>query len=195
MRKTWKKRCTAGFLAVLLGCSSLFVGTGSAMAAPLEQSENKAETQAEDITIQQGEMFDPASDFKGITVKDGEKISFVLSADKEGKLFDADRPGTYDCIYQVQKPSGETYEITRKIIVKEKGKEGESPRKDKKQKKEQKNGEEDAEPDGANLDTSALKEEEGVLFSVVPSSMEQAREKASLIKGDRIQYPSDLWFL
>ena len=162
------------------------------MAAPLEQSENKAETQAEDITIQQGEMFDPASDFKGITVKDGEKISFVLSADKEGKLFDADRPGTYDCIYQVQKPSGETYEITRKIIVKEKGKEGESPRKDKKQKKEQKNGEEDAEPDGANLDTSALKEEEGVLFSVVPSSMEQAREKASLIKGDRIQYPSDL---
>ena len=62
------------------------------MAAPLEQSENKAETQAEDITIQQGEMFDPASDFKGITVKDGEKISFVLSADKEGKLFDADRP-------------------------------------------------------------------------------------------------------
>ena len=192
MRKTWKKRCTAGFLAVLLGCSSLFVGTGSAMAAPLEQSENKAETQAEDITIQQGEMFDPASDFKGITVKDGEKISFVLSADKEGKLFDADRPGTYDCIYQVQKPSGETYEITRKIIVKEKGKEGESPRKDKKQKKEQKNGEEDAEPDGANLDTSALKEEEGVLFSVVPSSMEQAREKASLIKGDRIQYPSDL---
>lgn len=191
MRKTWKKRCTAGFLAVLLVCSSLFVGTGSAMAAPLEQSENKAETQAEDITIQQGEMFDPASDFKGITVKDGEKISFVLSADKEGKLFDADRPGTYDCIYQVQKPSGETYEITRKIIVKEKGKEGESPRKDKKQKKEQKNGEEDAEPDGANLDTSALKEE-GVLFSVVPSSMEQAREKASLIKGDRIQYPSDL---
>ena len=162
------------------------------MAAPLEQSENKAETQAEDITIQQGEMFDPASDFKGITVKDGEKISFVLSADKEGKLFDADRPGTYDCIYQVQKPSGETYEITRKIIVKEKGKEGESPRKDKKQKKEQKNGEEDAEPDGANLDTSALKEEEGVLFSVVPSSMEQAREKASLIKGDRIKYPSDL---
>ena len=135
MRKTWKKRCTAGFLAVLLVCSSLFVGTGSAMAAPLEQSENKAETQAEDITIQQGEMFDPASDFKGITVKDGEKISFVLSADKEGKLFDADRPGTYDCIYQVQKPSGETYEITRKIIVKEKGKEGESPRKDKKQKK------------------------------------------------------------
>ena len=89
------------------------------MAAPLEQAESKEETQAEDITIKQGETFDPASDFKGITVKDGEKLSFVLSADREGKLFDEDRPGTYDCIYQVQKPSGETYEITRKIIVKE----------------------------------------------------------------------------
>lgn len=162
------------------------------MAAPLEQAESKEETQAEDITIKQGETFDPASDFKGITVKDGEKLSFVLSADREGKLFDEDRPGTYDCIYQVQKPSGETYEITRKIIVKENGKEGESPQKDRKQKKEQKSGEEDAEPDGANIDTSALKEETGVLFSVVPSSIEQAREKASLVKGQKIVYPSDL---
>ena len=100
-----EKRCTAGFLAILLGCSSLLTGTGSAMAAPLEQAESKEETQAEDITIKQGETFDPASDFKGITVKDGEKLSFVLSADREGKLFDEDRPGTYDCIYQVQKQS------------------------------------------------------------------------------------------
>lgn len=192
LKTTWKKRCTAGFLAILLGCSSLLTGTGSAMAAPLEQAESKEETQAEDITIKQGETFDPASDFKGITVKDGEKLSFVLSADREGKLFDEDRPGTYDCIYQVQKPSGETYEITRKIIVKENGKEGESPQKDRKQKKEQKSSEEDAEPDGANIDTSALKEETGVLFSVVPSSIEQAREKASLVKGQKIVYPSDL---
>ena len=88
--------------------------------------------------------------------------------------------------------SGESYEITRKIIVKESGKEGESPKKDRKQKKEQKSGEEDTEPDGANIDTSALKEETGVLFSVVPSSIEQAREKASLVKGKKIVYPSDL---
>jgi uncharacterized surface anchored protein len=192
LKTTWKKRCTAGFLAVLLGCSSLLAGGSSAFAAPLEQTDVKEETQAEDITIEQGETFDPAFDFIGITVKDGEKVSLVLSADKEGKLFDADRPGRYDCIYQVQKPSGDTYEITRKIIVKEAGKEGESPQKEKKQKKEIKSGEEDAEPDGANIDTSALKEEEGVLFSVVPSSMEQAREKASLVQGERIVYPSDL---
>ena len=69
---------------------------------------------------------------------------------------------------RAQKPSGETYEITRKIIVKEKGKEGENPRKDKKQKKEQKNGEEDAEPDGANLDTSALKKRRGCLIFRCP---------------------------
>lgn len=66
LKTTWKKRCTAGFLAILLGCSSLLTGTGSAMAAPLEQAESKEETQAEDITIKQGETFDPASDFKGI---------------------------------------------------------------------------------------------------------------------------------
>ena len=98
MKTTWKKRCTAGFLAVLLGCSSLLAGGSSAFAAPLEQTDVKEETQAEDITIEQGETFDPAFDFIGITVKDGEKVSLVLSADKEGKLFDADRPGRYDCI-------------------------------------------------------------------------------------------------
>ncbi|MFR1946294.1 MAG: hypothetical protein ACLS20_14080 [Faecalimonas umbilicata] len=54
MKTTWKKRCTAGFLAILLGCSSLLTGTGSAMAAPLEQAESKEETQAEDITIKTG---------------------------------------------------------------------------------------------------------------------------------------------
>ena len=140
LKTTWKNRCTAGFLAVLLGCSSLLTGASSTMAASIEQTESKEETQAEDITIEQGETFDPASDFTGITVKDGEKVSLVLSADKEGKLFDADRPGRYDCIYQVQKPSGDTYEITRKIIVKEAGKEGESPQKEKKQKKEIKSG-------------------------------------------------------
>ena len=91
MKTTWKKRCTAGFLAVLLGCSSLLAGGSSAFAAPLEQTDVKEETQAEDITIEQGETFDPAFDFIGITVKDGEKVSLVLSADKEGKLFDADR--------------------------------------------------------------------------------------------------------
>ena len=33
------------------------------------------------------------------------------------------------------------------------------------------------------------------MFSVVPSSMEQAREKASLVQGERIVYPSELRFL
>ena len=57
MKTTWKKRCTAGFLAVLLGCSSLLAGGSSAFAAPLEQTDVKEETQAEDITIEQGETF------------------------------------------------------------------------------------------------------------------------------------------
>lgn len=70
--------------------------------------------------------------------------------------------------------------ITRKIIVKEAGKE-ERVRKKKKQKKEIK-WEEDAEPDGANIDTSALKEEEGVLFSVVPLLWNR-QGKASLVQG------------
>ena len=49
MKTTWKKRCTAGFLAVLLGCSSLLAGGSSAFAAPLEQTDVKEETQAEGI--------------------------------------------------------------------------------------------------------------------------------------------------
>ena len=86
LKTTWKNRCTAGFLAVLLGCSSLLTGASSTMAASIEQTESKEETQAEDITIKQGETFDPDSDFTGISVKEGEKISFVLAADKDGKL-------------------------------------------------------------------------------------------------------------
>ena len=93
-------------------------------------------------------------------------------------------PGRYDCIYQVQKPSGDTYEITRKIIVKEAGKEGESPQKEKKQKKEIKSGEEDAEPDGANIDTSALKEEEGVfVFRSSPLLWNRQGKKLLWCKG------------
>lgn len=192
MRTKWKKRCTAGFLALLLGCSSLLTGGTSAFAASLEEVSTNEETQAEDITIEQGEKFNPAEDFTGISVEKGEKVSLLLSADRNGKMFDADKPGTYDCVYKVQKPSGENYEITRKIIVKESGKEGESPQREKKHQKEQKDGEEDADPEEANIDTSALKEEEGVLFSVIPSSLGQTREKASLVKGEKIIYPSDL---
>ena len=67
--------------------------------------------------------------------------------------------------------------------MKEAGKEGESPQKEKKQKKEIKSGEEDAEPDGANIDTSALKEEEGVLFSVVPLLWNRQGKKLLWCKG------------
>ena len=109
MRTKWKKRCTAGFLALLLGCSSLLTGGTSAFAASLEEVSTNEETQAEDITIEQGEKFNPAEDFTGISVEKGEKVSLLLSADRNGKMFDADKPGTYDCFYKVQKPSGENY--------------------------------------------------------------------------------------
>lgn len=56
LKTTWKNRCTAGFLAVLLGCSSLLTGASSTMAASIEQTESKEETQAEDITIKQGKL-------------------------------------------------------------------------------------------------------------------------------------------
>ena len=58
MRKNMEKNdVQQDFLAVLLGCSSLLTGTGSAMAAPLEQAESKEETQAEDIYHQAGGNF------------------------------------------------------------------------------------------------------------------------------------------
>ena len=107
MKKNWKTRLTAGFLAVLLGCSALLsVPTDTAYAAA---SQSQEDPQAEDLTIEKGEAFDIASDFTGIHTEEGDKVSYVASADEDGKAFDADRPGTYDCIYRVEKSTGETY--------------------------------------------------------------------------------------
>ena len=99
LKKNWKTRLTAGFLAVLLGCSALLsVPTDTAYAAA---SQSQEDSQAEDLTIEKGEAFDIASDFTGIHTEEGDKVSYVASADEDGKAFDADRPGTYDCIYRV----------------------------------------------------------------------------------------------
>ncbi len=80
------------FIRVFL---SLLAGGSSAFAAPLEQTDVKEETQAEDITIEQGETFDPAFDFIGITVKDGERIFFLFCQQikKESCLMQRDLEG------------------------------------------------------------------------------------------------------
>lgn len=191
LKGKWKKRCSAGFLALLLGCSSLFT-SGSFVYAAKNEQEIQNETEAEDIVVEQGQKFDPATEFTGIKLKEGEKISFVIAADKEGNSFDVNRPGNYDCIYKVEKPTGESYEVTRKIIVKSNGKEKKSSENKKQKKEKSSDDNEDADSDGNNIDVSALEGESGTLFSVIPSSMVNAKEKASLVKGEKIVYPKDL---
>ena len=87
MKKKWKTRLTAGLLAVMLGCSALFsVQTDPVFAASAKQEETQ-KAEAEDLTIEKGEDFDIASDFTGIHTEEGDKVSYVASADKDGKIF------------------------------------------------------------------------------------------------------------
>lgn len=65
LKGKWKKRCSAGFLALLLGCSSLFT-SGSFVYAAQNEQEIQNETEAEDIVVEQGQKFDPATEFTGI---------------------------------------------------------------------------------------------------------------------------------
>ena len=67
--------------------------------------------------------------------------------------------------------------------MKEAGKEGESPQKEKKQKKEIKSGEEDAEPDGANIDTSALRKKRVSCFPLSPLLWNRQGKKLLWCKG------------
>lgn len=190
MKKNWKTRLTAGFLAVLLGCSALLsVPTDTAYAAA---SQSQEDPQAEDLTIEKGEAFDIASDFTGIHTEEGDKVSYVASADEDGKAFDADRPGTYDCIYRVEKSTGETYEVVRTITVSGNAKENSTPSSQQKENKDASSEDEDPEPAGAEIELDGVTEEDGLYLSVVPSALASTRESATLVQGERIWYPSDL---
>jgi hypothetical protein len=190
LKKNWKTRLTAGFLAVLLGCSALLsVPTDTAYAAA---SQSQEDSQAEDLTIEKGEAFDIASDFTGIHTEEGDKVSYVASADEDGKAFDADRPGTYDCIYRVEKSTGETYEVVRTITVSGNAKENSTPSSQQKENKDASSEDEDPDPAGAEIELDGVTEEDGLYLSVVPSALASTRESAKLVQGERIWYPSDL---
>ncbi|MBM6801850.1 hypothetical protein H6B07_04045 [Mediterraneibacter glycyrrhizinilyticus] len=190
MKKNWKTRLTAGFLAVLLGCSALFsVPSDSAYAASVQSQESP---QAEDLTIGKGEAFDIAGNFTGIHTGEGDKVSYVASADKDGKAFDADRPGTYDCIYRVEKATGETYEVVRTITVSSNEKENTTPSSQQKEDQDASSEDEEPDPAGAEVELKGVTEEEAVFLSVVPSALASARENATLVQGEKIWYPSDL---
>ena len=190
LKKKWKTRLTAGLLAVMLGCSALFsVQTEPVFAASAKQEETQ-KAEAEDLTIEKGEDFDIASDFTGIHTEEGDKVSYVASADEDGKAFDADRAGSYDCIYRVEKVTGETYEVVRTITVSSE-KESTTPSSQQKE-KDASSEEEDPDPAGAEIELEGVTEEDALYLSVVPSALALTRESANLVQGERIWYPSDL---
>ncbi len=78
---------------------------------------------AEDIEITEGDAFNPAKDFAGITYdRDKVKVHFIRAEDAEGKEFSNKKAAVYTATYYAEPLSSHhDYRFTRKVTVKEKG--------------------------------------------------------------------------
>lgn len=127
-----KHRWLAGTLAFLLSCSALIPSGNAVFAASKgriaesetnvtkEEKGDEGEEQitAETLTIEQGETFEIEKDFTGLSLKKGEKAVLKDVVSEDGQGFFADRPGTYLSTYLITPEKGDSYEVTRKIVVK-----------------------------------------------------------------------------
>lgn len=160
--------------------------------AELTQEE---QVQVSDIEITEGEAFEAATNFSGLTFdREKVKVTFKEAANAAGEAFSSEKPGTYQAFYTVEPYSGKpAYEITRKIVVK--AKEPETQKKSnnggEQQEESGDDAESDPEADPALLNMEAKK---GIFLSVTPASTANSRIKAELEKGERIWYPSDLGY-
>lgn len=211
MGKNRKRRWIAGAMALVLCCSTLISGAGTAFAASESgvgtsgQTVENAETQntsekaqdteakaaAEDITIVQGETFEVEEDFTGITLQDGEKITLKSAVSESGKTFDCNMADTYLCTYTVTPVKGDTYEIARKITVKPR--EAETSGNSGKSESSEDSDDGEADPEAEEVIEEMM--EEGVFLAVVSTraaSARAAQENVSLNKGETLYYPSDL---
>lgn len=85
---------------------------------------------ASDYQLYVGDEFDLENDFTGIEIPDESKVKvkFQQAVNEEGESFASDHADTYQATYYVepQKTSHPTYQISRKIIVKDKESQAES---------------------------------------------------------------------
>lgn len=87
--KSWKRRWLAGTLAFLLSCSALVSFRNMVFAAPGDKAAGE-----------------------------GEKAVLKDVAGEDGQGFFADRPDTCFSTYLIRPEKGDSYEVTRKIVVK-----------------------------------------------------------------------------
>lgn len=215
--KNWRRRWLAGTLAFLLSCSVLvpsgnmvFAAQGDKAAgeeikSTKEETGDEGEKQitAETLTIEQGETFEIEKDFTGLSLKKGEKAVLKDVVSEDGQGFFADRPGTYLSTYLITPEKGDSYEVTRKIVVKPR--EAESKGADHGQKGIKEDTEEsDPEPEPVLTEAPEVPEntehlkldvspDNAAFLSVVPESMAKNRSiNANLVVGERLPYPSGL---
>ena len=215
--KNRKHRWLAGTLAFLLSCSALIPSGNAVFAASKgriaesetnvtkEEKGDEGEEQitAETLTIEQGETFEIEKDFTGLSLKKGEKAVLKDVVSEDGQGFFADRPGTYLSTYLITPEKGDSYEVTRKIVVKPR--EAESKGADHGQKGNKEDTEEsDPEPEPVLTEAPEVPEntehlkldvspDNAAFLSVVPESMAKNRSiNANLVVGERLPYPSSL---
>ena len=206
-----------GTLAFLLSCSALVSYGNMVFAAPGEKTagekikstkeekgdERGEQITAETLTIEQGETFEIEKDFTGLSLKKGEKAALKDVVSEDGQGFFADRPGTYLSTYLITPEKGDSYEVTRKIVVKPR--ETESKGADHGQKDTKEDMEEsDPEPEPVLTEVPKIPEnmdhleldvspDNAAFLSVVPESMAKSRSgNANLVVGERLPYPSSL---
>ena len=173
---------------------------------------------AEELVLNYGADFDPASDFTKIAYNDDKvKISFKEAVNEKLEAFNTEVPGKYQAVYEVVplRDSNLAYQIVRYITVN--AKEPETAGHGENNGGEDKNTEEtdddsDSDPaqqneiseesESTEPETSADSPDEenasledvpdnAMLFSVVPSSMQAQRSTTvSLNQGERLWYPS-----
>ena len=80
---------------------------------------------AKDYEIKVGDNFDVKSDYTGLTIQDDSKVkvTFQEAKDTDGNDFSTDYANSYKAVYYVEPQTTDhpTYQINRKIVVKESG--------------------------------------------------------------------------
>ena len=173
---------------------------------------------AEELVLNYGADFDPASDFTKIAYNDDKvKISFKEAVNEKLEAFNTEVPGKYQAVYEVVplRDSNMAYQIVRYITVNDKEPEtaghGENnggedknteetdddsdsdPAQQNEISEESESTEPETSADSPDEENASLEDvpDNAMLFSVVPSSMQAQRSTTvSLNQGERLWYPS-----
>ena len=173
---------------------------------------------AEELVLNYGADFDPATDFTKIAYNDDKVIiSFKEAVNEKLEAFNTEVPGKYQAVYEVVplRDSNLAYQIVRYITVNDKEPEtaghGESnggedknteetdddsdsdPAPQNEISEESESTEPETSADSTDEENASLEDvpDNAMLFSVVPSSMQAQRSTTvSLNQGERLWYPS-----